>query len=509
MGCALGNQDPFGIFGRPPQTEKMNAHSMRVSSASPAAQQHPMFERLDVNQLLRGRQALRALVQRERVDWVTVGKSGANNHIVALVDGGLRMMSFDSLPDDSWQISDQDTSDLILCATGEQLSHNVQRVLYASGDKIKSLMYRTRTGGEFEVVAVTRGGQVTVHAWDPLSVAWRFVSSVKIPLVLGEGGVVASAALAMDERHIYWFERKLRVVSGDEQQAGSDESGCSGSGSGSEGEGEGGVGRGGGGDDDDGSSDDGSSSSSGGEVSEARGRRRIEKHRIYTLCCSRMKVGGRQENKRGSVEDLYDMEDILETGPTSRFEGEVALVSDIAVQKRLGARLLPAAPLGCWGIFSARDSSPANDKPASRLAYFRHDMTACKDLRVGLPSRAHHGPSQGCPEPVWCVSAGVAQTLSANKGDFVVLMPDGVMLRHKASAKPGEMPTTDEMCSISPELAGKAVDITVVGGFYAIITLDSTVLLVDGSSGEVRSKLANPHSLLSESMPALSCLCPD
>jgi hypothetical protein len=504
---------------RPPHFENMNAHSMRASAASPAAQHHPMFERLDVNQLLRGRQALRALVQRERVDWVTVGKSGANNHIVALVDGGLRMMSFDSLPDDSWQISDQDTSDLILCATGEQLSHNVQRVLYASGDKIKSLMYRTRTGGEFEVVAVTRGGQVTVHAWDPLSVAWRFVSSVKIPLVLGEGGIVASAALAMDERHMYWFERKLRVVSGDEQQAGSDESGCSDSGSGDEGEREAGVGGvgggggGGGGDDDDGSSDDGSSSSSGGEVSEAGGRRSIEKHRIYTLCCSRMKAGGRQENKRGSVEDLYDMEDILETGPTSRFEGEVALVSGIAVHKRLCARLLPAAPVGCWGIFSAQDNSMgvgcANDKPASRLAYFRHDMSACKDMRVGLPSRANHSPSQGCLEPVWCVSAGVAQTLSANKGDFVVLMPDGVLLRHKASAKPGEMPTTDEMCSISRELAGNAVDITVVGGFYAILTLDSTVLLVDGSSGEVRSKLANPQSILSESMHALSCLCPD
>lgn len=446
-----------------------------------------MFERLDVNQLLRGRQALRALIQRERVDWVTVGKSGANNHIVAIVDGGLRMISFDSLPDDSWQISDQDTSDLILCATGEQLSHNVQRVLYASGDKVKSLMYRTRTGGEFEVVAVTRGGHVTVHAWDPMSVAWRFVSSVKIPLVLGEGCVVASAALAMDEKHIYWFERKLLVASGDEQQPGSS------GGSGSEGEGDGGHGDGGGDDDDDGSSDDGSSSSSGGEDDEAGGRKRLENCRMYTLCCSRMKAGGRQENKRGSVEDLYDMDDILETEPTSRFEGEVALVSDIAVEKRLSARLIPAAPVGCWGIFSVEDDSlgvdvAKNAKPASRLAYFCHDMVASKGLREVLPSRAHHSSSQGSPGPSWCVSAGVAQTLSANKGDFVVLMPDGVLLRHKASAKPGEMPTTERMCSISSELAGKAVDITVVGGFYAVITLDSTVLLVDGSSGEVRPK---------------------
>lgn len=451
---------------------------------TPSPQPQPLFDRLDADRLLRGRQALRALVQRERADWITVGKSERDNlHIVTLVDGGRRMVGFDSLPDDSWQISDQDTSDLILCATGEQHSHDVQRVLYASGDRVRSLMYRTRAGGEFEVVAVTRGGHVTVHAWDPVSVAWRFVSTVKIPLTMGEEGMVSSAVMAMDEQHIYWLERASRADSGAQRHTGSDDDSCSDSEE----------------EDDSSGSSDGSSSSSGAEGAAAMGVKRFGKHRMHTLCCSRMNAGRRQDmGKVGSVEHLFDINDILQTGPTSRFEGEVALVSEIALQKRAVARLMPASPVGCWGLFS-RESAPS----ISRLAYFSHDMTASDGSPWDiLPTRAHR-QTEAANEPAWCVSAGVAQTLTTNTGDFVVLMSDGTLVKHIASCKPGENPTSHEMCKVSLHFAEQAVDMGVVGSFYGIVTRDSSVLLVDAESGVVSPRpLSLFLSLSPLSMPS-------
>ncbi len=438
----------------------------KLSSASDG-QMAFEFQRIDKNDLLRGREALTALLQRERVDAV----SSTGGHIAIAVDGGLRIVGFDTLPDESWQIGEDKSKEIVRCATGEQQLLSVQRVLYVqiSEDKVVSLLWNTRLHDELELVVITQAGGISVHAWDKANVAWKLMSTNKLPLI-DEEGFVIRATFGLDG-NLYWLEGRIQM-----QQSSDNDS-------------------------DDSDNDSDSSSSSGGGW---EGFGVVGKYCIVSVCCCALNGDGKGSpiKRSVSVEELFDLTEILSSAPKRTFEGKKALCRNLVLPPKTSATLIPASHQGIWGLFSTEDANRAN---IARLTYLHAEMPECDDLWELFPNeygsnRSDVSPrdskdsdgDSSCDPCRWMVDAGVARTHVGHRGEMVVLHEDGTLLRYATEPR-SSTPLEIHVSDLGPDLGKRAVDMFDMKNLVGVVTRDGSIVFLDSSTGSAIQEVKLPQ----------------